>query len=1176
MSFAYPDGQKVLGKAAGYDSPNDCWTADEQREAFEEAWREAGESIFRDRTCYEAEAVRALEAKMEVQKAAENLDAVYQAVGVAARTLMEAFCKAKCSELGIALTAKFTALAELIQKVQRKGAFPGYIVYFSAVKEAGNALGHHADSKHAAPRPSLANCAVMCCKYTVEVLKQHERHKFGQKPDFTALKRDAQARHLQRVRDAEARRQRDQQAKAEALAQELVSKRLEVIEAENALLQQKAEDEERHAQLLAQRQAVLESEQQAQEARRLAAEAAAAEQETTARAAAAKAEEQEARRRATEAEQAKLQDVARADAAAAARLRAEAEAAQRKEAAAKAEAEAAIAKAKLEKETAALLEQQAAADASRALLVDREAAAAAAKAAEVAAVAALQEETRKRLEAEARAKEADAQRQLTAAELAAAEVTRNESEAALLRQKEISDRRKAKLLKQANREHEARMEAAKLEERAQEARRLADEAETARLQVQADAALAHGAAAARKKAQAAAARAREAAAKAEKAAAESRVKLAREEAERHKRQEAADRAAALLREKEAEAAAAKAAEAEKKALAKQEANKRLAAKKEILELEEAIMRREAELKAAEARRTEEEAARERAKADAARQEAALSESRTQELLARRALAQSQRRADEARARADFLEMQRVQAQADAARADEAAAARLRVEAEAERAACDAARAREAAEAAQARLAREQAELKRREAAATAAEVARLAATERAEKARAEAAEAEQRKLEAERACMELQAVQRRQARLERKLKLGGWYALFPARFKALVGLCALMQLLSTIANMHSTRAFLAHPGARGPRGGLLAVMLVAGFVWMMACASLVLSVLRKKERWRRWRWRSWRPSQKDDIETGGSAGLGGNSMRARIAAVAPQPAMGLTVVATTVAVPSVEVPTVVRPDGNAAAAGAGTGAAGGLPVSPSRPALAFPWWADKYSSYSVWDRACLSTLSLLVASPVLTGLVIPVAYGWDVLPGVKLGARLPRLLPGVCPLRLTVLLSYMQAPLVGFPSIICAGMVLRLPPCHAATANSGGFCLSSASPSPRVAAQFSLATGVLTCVFTVALWGMHMAQTYRLFDFSGQVQRRLSTSWTAARGWLLGLAFLLTFPLSLLVVLLRWEKDGMEDEEEDGAEGGGAARPGASEAATGVGGVGAAVVVGIVTRQAVR
>ncbi|GLC37073.1 hypothetical protein PLESTM_000538000 [Pleodorina starrii] len=102
-------------------------------------------------------------------------------------------------------------LADMIQKVQRKGAFPGYIVYFSAVKEAGNALGHHAISGHAAPRPSLANCAVMCCKYTVEVLKQHERHKFAQKPDFDVLKKDAQARHQQRVRDAEARRQRDQQ-----------------------------------------------------------------------------------------------------------------------------------------------------------------------------------------------------------------------------------------------------------------------------------------------------------------------------------------------------------------------------------------------------------------------------------------------------------------------------------------------------------------------------------------------------------------------------------------------------------------------------------------------------------------------------------------------------------------------------------------------------------------------------------------------------------------------------------------------------------------------------------------------------------------------------------------------------------------------------------------------------
>ncbi|GLC58729.1 hypothetical protein PLESTB_001394300 [Pleodorina starrii] len=120
---------------------------------------------------------------------------------------MEAFCKAKCSELGIAPTG----LADMIQKVQRKGAFPGYIVYFSAVKEAGNALGHHAISGHAAPRPSLANCAVMCCKYTVEVLKQHERHKFAQKPDFDVLKKDAQARHQQRVRDAEARRQRDQQ-----------------------------------------------------------------------------------------------------------------------------------------------------------------------------------------------------------------------------------------------------------------------------------------------------------------------------------------------------------------------------------------------------------------------------------------------------------------------------------------------------------------------------------------------------------------------------------------------------------------------------------------------------------------------------------------------------------------------------------------------------------------------------------------------------------------------------------------------------------------------------------------------------------------------------------------------------------------------------------------------------
>lgn len=76
--------------------------------------------------------------------------------------------------------------------------------------------------------------------------------------------------------------------------------------------------------------------------------------------------------------------------------------------------------------------------------------------------------------------------------------------------------------------------------------------------------------------------------------------------------------------------------------------------------------------------------------------------------------------------------------------------------------------------------------------------------------------------------------------------------MLPARFKAWVAICMLFHFLATLANLHAVRVFSSapFPDADNIRDGLLAMILVCGFVWCIGAGGLMVVAIRNQQRLR--------------------------------------------------------------------------------------------------------------------------------------------------------------------------------------------------------------------------------------------------------------------------------------------------------------------------------------
>lgn len=331
--------------------------------------------------------------------------------------------------------------------------------------------------------------------------------------------------------------------------------------------------------------------------------------------------------------------------------------------------------------------------------------------------------------------------------------------------------------------------------------------------------------------------------------------------------------------------------------------------------------------------------------------------------------------------------------------------------------------------------------------------------------------------------LQLEAADRHRRRLERKRELGGLTAVFPAWFRGLLAFAALLSFLALVSCLNSSSMFLNIPGAQQPRSVLIAMLLVCGFLWSIASIGLILVAVKRTERVR----------AVTDVES--------------------------------------------QDQGH------------------HRDHVVLDWWHDSTKSAGAedseawrhWEVVALSTLTVLIASPVVSGLIAPFVYLWDLIFGARVGGAVPKLLPGFGSMRLLVALCYMQTVLVFFPCMICSGEALRLTnsclvpavvPAMSSSQSKNGWPWPPPSPAPptppaitmsncpfdggRQAAQFSLGMCILAFFCNFGLWIAHMSTKVRMFDFSSDMQVKHRPYWDLIKQALLGLCLIIVSPFLLL------------------------------------------------------
>ena len=302
--------------------------------------------------------------------------------------------------------------------------------------------------------------------------------------------------------------------------------------------------------------------------------------------------------------------------------------------------------------------------------------------------------------------------------------------------------------------------------------------------------------------------------------------------------------------------------------------------------------------------------------------------------------------------------------------------------------------------------------------AAAAEQRRLLQFQLAAEGRKDADDAARRLLVAQREMYEMEMRRDKVARFKHKLATGGLMAIFSEGFKVWVAICALLQLLTTIAALNGTLWFSSIPDGYNVRSGLLAMVLISGLIWCFSMTGIVVVSFQKRKQ----------PE------------LPGNDVEKGQQAQPPDSANKL-----------VEVQ--------------------------------LGWWFAYSSAYRRWQQVCLLVLSVFAASPVISGVLIPFLYFWDLLIGCRIDGTIPFLLPGMSSFRLVVAMSYLQAVLQCFPSFVASCVAVIQ--CNAS--NAGGI---TCPPAAHSAAAFLLAMSLLSSLCTFILLIYHGSQKHRLFVFS--------------------------------------------------------------------------------------
>lgn len=158
----------------------------------------------------------------------------------------------------------------------------------------------------------------------------------------------------------------------------------------------------------------------------------------------------------------------------------------------------------------------------------------------------------------------------------------------------------------------------------------------------------------------------------------------------------------------------------------------------------------------------------------------------------------------------------------------------------------------------------------------------------------------------------------------------------------------------------------------------------------------------------------------------------------------------------------------------------------------SKPPL--HWWWDDRHDMPLLGRIAMTLASVLVASPVMYALLIPVIFLWDFFIGQWIGSRVGNLLPGMCTVRMAVIICY---SMYAVTSLIGFGLSLKAiddstcdcPMTYVSNSSSDCTCPEAAS---HQAATAACACFIISLILIIGLMWSHWDNQFRyaIFDFS--------------------------------------------------------------------------------------